>query len=108
MGKFRRNALVALACAVLLAAVLVWARSAKSSPAVTIELGTNFGEFTLINQGGAISLDSAVRVQELADGKWRDAPVINLYLRKACSAELPKHCRTLQTGERSKGVSWDG
>lgn len=107
MDRLRCNGIMASMCAVLLATVIIPVRCAKAS-AVVIELGGGFGEFSVVNRGEAISLNSAVAVRQLVTGEWEDALVTNLYLREACRAVRPPRCRELGPDEEIKAVRWTG
>jgi len=107
MARLRCKDIMASVCAVLLATVILPVRCAKAS-AVVIELGGGFGEFSVANRGEAISLNSAVAVQQLVNGEWVHVPVTNLYLREACRAVRPPRCRELGPDEEIKAVRWTG
>jgi hypothetical protein len=107
MAQLRCKGLMASVCAVLLATVIFPMRCAKAS-ALVIELGGGFGEFSVVNRCEAISLNSAVAVQQLVNGDWVNAGVANLYLREACSATRPPRCRELGPDEEIKAVRWTG
>jgi hypothetical protein len=107
MGQLRRNALNSSICAIMLATVTLPVRGAKASELV-IELGEGFGEFFVVNRGEAISLSSAVAVQQLVNGTWLPALVTNLYIREACGAAQPPRCRQLKANEKIAAVRWTG
>ncbi len=107
MDQLRCNGIIASVCAASLAMVIIPMNCAKAS-AVVIELGGGFGEFSVVNRGEAISLNSAVAVRQLVNGEWVRAPVTNLYLREACGAARPPRCRVLGPNEEIKAVRWTG
>jgi hypothetical protein len=93
--------------ATLLAASVLAAGWAGTST-VAIELGSKFGEFSVVNRGGPISLNSTVTVERLANGKWVRASVTNLYLRETCDAKQPARCTRLEPGQVIKAARWTG
>ena len=104
MGEFRRNALIAaLAAGVMLIPVRC---GTAAGPA--IELGSGFGEFTVVSRGESIALNSTVEVQQLVNGEWVHASVTNLYLRESCGSTQPERCRVLKPGETIKVAPWTG
>ncbi len=93
--------------AVLISLAVFSVSTVKASSPV-IELSPSFGAFSVTNPGAAASLASAVKVQRLADGKWVDANVTNLYLIETCGAAPPPVCRKLAPKEKVKALPWTG
>ncbi len=106
MGKLRCETLRSGGYVVLLATLVFPVGCAKAT-GVLVELGRNFGEFSVVNRGSTISLNSAVTVEQKVNGKWVRASVTNLYLRETCGAQ-PQPCRRLEHNDRITAVQWTG
>lgn len=106
MGKLRSYAVVRG----VLAAILLAARALSDveSPKLILETGAAPGEFSIVNGPLALSLNSAVAVQQLVNGKWVPVSVTNLYLRDGCSSARPAHCRSVAPGQTIKVLRWTG
>jgi hypothetical protein len=107
MGQFRCNALNTAGYAVLVL-TMVSPLSRADIAGVKVELGSGFGEFSVSNQGPAISLSSAVVVERKENEKWVRAGVTNLHLREACEATKLPHCHEVKPNEKINAVPWTG
>jgi len=102
MGKFYRHALIFFASV----SMLLPGESPKK-PSVEIELGQNFGEFTIVNPGDAIALSSSVIVERKLKGHWSRTPVTNLLLREECTQGKP-NCQKLLAKTKLRPLRWTG
>lgn len=104
MGKFRRAALSAG-----LAAVTLSIGGAHAAD-VQVVLGSNFGDFSVVNHGNPTSLKSNVEVQQLVGGAWQNRGVQELHVMSACPADdkPAPSCRSIGHDEAVVAVPWTG
>lgn len=77
---------------------------------VRIDLGSQFGQFSVVAPEGHVSVSTKIEVERLVDRAWQDSGVKTLMLREDCSpvpSRLPA-CRTLAPGETVKVQPWTG
>ena len=100
----------ALDWALILVAPWWWfPMAALAAPVITVEVGRRFGEFTVINHGGATQLADTVSVEQKVNGRWKAIPVSNLRLRESCPDQVtPSACVTLETMGKLRPVPWTG
>jgi hypothetical protein len=107
MGQLRCNALNTAGYAVLVL-TLVSPLGGANVSGVKVELGAGFGEFSVSNQGPAISLNSIVVVERKENEKWVRASVTSLHLREVCGATKLPRCREVKPNEKINAVPWTG
>ena len=108
MDEFRCGALtVGLAAGLFLG--LASGASAEAEE-VRIDLGSRFGQFSVVAPAAQVSVSTRIEVERLLGGIWRESGVKTLMLREDCSPEPPRvpACRTLEPGQAVKVRPWTG
>ncbi len=76
--------------------------------AVEVRLTGSFGAVTLINNGPAVRLRSALKVERETSGQWKDTGVANLRLVTRCTHHPVPACTSLAAGARFEPAPWTG
>jgi len=85
------------------------AANLPSLPSVSVELGTDFGRFQVVNRGPATLLRTSVAIEKRVGETWEPTPVSRLLLRPDCEghAELPE-CISLAADSAMNVAPWTG
>jgi hypothetical protein len=108
MDEFRCRALTLGLAAGLFLGLAAGVRAEAQE--VRIDLGSRFGQFSVVAPEGHVSVSSRIEVERLVDGTWQDSGVAKLMLREDCSpvpSRLPA-CRTLAPSQSVKVQPWTG
>lgn len=79
-----------------------------AAPVIEVRLLDGFGAFEVVNRGAAVSLESAVVVEQQSSGAWKKIPVTNFYLIARCQTGFKQKCVSFAGGATLKPVPWRG